>query len=140
MAGIGFIPSELSGRIVIESAQPNGPGHGHNVVVSTQPNPSSWEYIRRAVSTIGAVVRPLGLYPVAPLTQMSNVGASYHSGVLRINNERVIDPATGTIEPTRSLHVVDGAGLPHLPTGPVTLTMMANAYRIAQEIIGGKGA
>jgi choline dehydrogenase-like flavoprotein len=31
------------------------------------------------------------------------------------------------------IHVVDASVLPEIPSGPVTLTIMANAHRIAAE-------
>jgi choline dehydrogenase-like flavoprotein len=31
------------------------------------------------------------------------------------------------------MHIVDSSVLPSLPAGPVALTMMANAHRIASE-------
>ncbi len=140
MAGIGFIPPEFSGKIVIERSTTGVDG----VTVRTRPNPQSKKAVRAAVKKLGSAMRPLGFFPVAQFTQISNVGASYHAGNLMVDSEPVIQTQTGLLRSTHSVYVVDGAALPALPTGPVTLTMMANAYRIAglvaHEYAGHRGA
>lgn len=128
MAGIGFIPPGFSGKIEIEKSINGG------VVVRTRANPKSQKAVRAAVKKLSKAMRPLGFFPVARFTQISNVGASYHAGNLMVDSKPVIDTHTGQLTSTESVHVVDGAALPVLPTGPVTLTMMANAYRIAETV------
>lgn len=130
MAGIGFIPPEFSGKIVI---QKSATGSGE-VNVRTRTNPQSQITVRAAVKKLSSAMRPLGFFPVARFTQISNVGASYHAGNLMVDSKRVIDTHTGQLTSIQSVHVVDGAALPVLPTGPVTLTIMANAYRIAEAV------
>ena len=104
--------------------------------VSTEANPASKAYVREVLSTVRGPLRELGMHVISPLAQVSDVGASYHVGHLTSGGENLIDVASGMIGERESLRVVDGAALPTVPTGPVTLTMMANAYRIARDMGG----
>lgn len=134
MAAIGFIPAAKSGRIDIER------GPDASAVVRTITNPQSAAYVKHALKFAGPALSSLGMHLVAPLAQVSDVGASYHVGHLHASGEDLIDSGTGAVRGTEGVYVVDGAALPHLPTGPVTLTMMANAYRICSAVKDGHHA
>lgn len=133
MAAIGFIPTDVSGRIRVSlderSTRPD-------VVVSTEANPASAAYVREVIRTVRGPLREVGMHVISPLAQVSDVGASYHVGHLTSGGRSLIDVASGAVGSSASVRVVDGAALPIVPTGPVTLTMMANAYRIARDLGG----
>jgi ferredoxin len=137
MAAIGFIPTDFSGRIRLSRS--DGPG-AVDVTVSTESNPASAAYVREVLRTVRGPLRDVGMHVISPLAQVSDVGASYHVGHLTSGGRDVVETASGAIGSSGSVRVVDGAALPVVPTGPVTLTMMANAYRIAREMGGAGGA
>ena len=130
MAAIGFIPTTESGHIEIHkpcaSTDP--------VTVKTVANPDSTAYVKRALRAASPGLSNLGFHLITPLAQVPNVGASYHVGHLTVTGQPGTDTDTGRVLGTSAVHVVDGAALPAVPTGPVTLTMMANAHRIATVV------
>ena len=127
MAGIGFIPTQMSGKVLVS---PSAGGDGR-VTVTTMPNVESAAYVSRVLDAAAPAFASVGLRLIKPLVQISDVGASYHVGHLRVDGRRVVDTTSGSLDGAARILVVDGAGLPAVPTGPVTLTMMANAFRIA---------
>ncbi len=124
LAGIGFLPPELSGKIHVMRID-------GGVKVEVVGNPRSKGAVSHLRKVIRRDLRALGLRAVGPLTQIPGVGASYHVGKLSSRGQALVEPNTGRLLNTSAdIRLVDGAGLPRLPVGPVTLTMMANAYRI----------
>jgi hypothetical protein len=71
----------------------------------------------------------LGLFPVIPFTEIPSCGASFHVGVLESKEGKIID-GDGRINGQNNLFITDGCALNVLPTGPVTLSIMANARYI----------
>jgi len=129
LAAIGFIPSSASGRIVVET-EANG------IAVRTRPSADSRAYVHAVMKAVRPDLASVGLRTIRPLTQIPKVGASYHVGHLTCDRTDVIDPTTGQLNTgDTSIVVVDGAALPALLTGPVTLTMMANAYRLGSRLV-----
>ena len=128
LAAIGFIPSSASGRIVVEQ-------DSDGVAVRTRPSSDSREYIHAVMKAVRPDLATVGLRTIRPLTQIPEVGASYHVGHLICDADDVIDSATGQLRTgDSSIVVVDGAALPAILTGPVTLTIMANAYRLGGRL------
>ena len=129
LAAIGFIPSSASGRIEVERS-------ANGIVVRTRQSAESREYVHAVMKTVRPDLSSLGLRTIRPLTQIPEVGASYHVGHLTCADADAIDAATGQLTTGgSSILVVDGAALPALPTGPVTLTIMANAYRLGNGLV-----
>ncbi len=129
LAAIGFIPSSASGRIVVET-EANG------ITVRTRPSADSRAYVHAVMKAVRPDLASVGLRTIRPLTQIPEVGASYHVGHLTCDGANVIDPKTGQLQTgDASIVVVDGATLPAILTGPVTLTMMANAYRLGSRLV-----
>ena len=78
----------------------------------------------------------LALKPLGFLLSKSLVGQSNHvSGSLPMSELPQGDETDIWGRPNffKKIHFVDGSILPSMPAGPVTLTMMANAYRIGKE-------
>ena len=40
----------------------------------------------------------------------------------------------GSIKHFKNLHIIDSSVLPFIPSGPITFTVMANAFRITDEV------
>lgn len=76
-----------------------------------------------------------GFYPV-PLYRDKNLpGSSIHSGASFPMGKSA--DTLGRPDGFKNLHVVDATVLPDIPSGSFTFTVMANAYRIAEEAAGG---
>jgi choline dehydrogenase-like flavoprotein len=84
----------------------------------------------------------LDLWPALPATVRSPAAKSYHfggsfphaTGRSELGTDRL-----GRLPPWRNIHLVDASVFPTVPATTFTLTIMANAHRIATEAITGTG-
>jgi choline dehydrogenase-like flavoprotein len=85
----------------------------------------------------------LDLWPVLPALSMSAPGKSYHwgstfphaAGTRGGTRGRLDSDLLGRVEPWRRIHLIDAAVFPTVPATTFTLTVMANAHRIAEQIL-----
>lgn len=127
LAAIGFIPSQESGTVVV-SRERDG------ILVTTRPAHTARAYVDTVIRAIRPDLATMGLHAIRRLIQVPEVGASYHVGHLTCDSVTMVDVTSGRLTTTTApITVADGAALPAVLTGPVTLTMMANAYRIAMR-------
>jgi len=78
-----------------------------------------------------------GIYGLPLLGRISDVGQGYHSGGTMSMSKDPIGAQSDIFGRPFSLnrvHVVDSSILPTIPSGTITLTVMANSYRIASSI------
>jgi choline dehydrogenase-like flavoprotein len=90
--------------------------------------------VRRLVRHLAKNARPLGLLPLPGLTQMGLPGRGNHLGgslPMRAVPGELETDTTGRLPNWDRVHVVDAAVLPSVPATTVTLSVMANAHRIA---------
>ena len=79
----------------------------------------------------------LGIMPWPILYKLSLPGGSNHYGgtfPMSKNPQPLTTDINGRLYGYRNLHIVDGSVLPHIPPYSPTLTIMANAYRIGENI------
>ena len=96
---------------------------------------------RRVVAKIVASAPRLDLWPVLPMTYFSAGAKSYHFGGSFPHRTSPADgPLTtdrlGRLDRWSRVHLVDASVFPSVPATTFTLTIMANAHRIAQETLG----
>ena len=73
---------------------------------------------------------------VSPLARITDIGRGYHSGAgfpMTQYPRGWQSDALGRPRGLKRFHVVDASVLPEIPSGPITLTIMANAYRITAD-------
>ena len=70
--------------------------------------------------------------PPFPLMKVSS-SAHYKGGFSFINREQPVD-CLGQVLP--NVHIIDSSLFPNSPSQPLTFTIMANAWRIASQVIG----
>ena len=78
----------------------------------------------------------LGGLPVVPAMQFAEPGRSYHSGgtfPMRRSPGRLETDVLGQFPGLPGVHFVDASVFPSIPATTITLTVMANAHRIATE-------
>ena len=79
----------------------------------------------------------LGFYPLKFFLKISKYGRGYHSGGTfpMKNNPMKIGETDIFGRPYKfnNVHIVDSSTFPSIPQGPIVLSIMSNAYRIAQE-------
>jgi choline dehydrogenase-like flavoprotein len=90
--------------------------------------------VKRLVRRLAANAGPLGMAPVPGLTQMGQPGKGNHLGgsfpMQRHPGEWQTD-TLGRLPRWDRVHLVDAAVLPSVPATTITLSVMANAHRIA---------
>ncbi len=92
--------------------------------------------VRRLVRRLTVVRRHLGASPIPLAARMGRPGSSVHRGgsfPMRREPGRFETDALGRVPGLTAVHVVDATVFPTLPAAPPTLTIMANARRIATE-------
>jgi choline dehydrogenase-like flavoprotein len=95
--------------------------------------------LRSLLSSLMKVAPTLDLWPVLPMTSVSPAAKSYHFGGSFPHGEERVGLGTdrlGRLDRWDNVHLVDAAVFPSVPATTFTLTVMANAHRIATEALG----
>ena len=90
--------------------------------------------MRQLMRRLAASARHLGLAPVPGLSQTGRPGKGNHVGSsfpMRRDPGELETDTLGRPPRWERVHVVDGSVLPSIPATTVTLSVMANAHRIA---------
>lgn len=93
--------------------------------------------LRATGRLLGRMLRRLGAYPLPGSLALSPAGADGHyAGTLPMGGEGPLGTdLAGGLNGLPGVHVVDGSVLPKLPAKHCTLTIMANADRIARLLV-----
>ncbi len=99
-------------------------------------NPMAKTEVRRIVFKLLKQSRRLGAIPLIPMLKFGEPGRSFHSGgsfpMVRQPNGFQTD-LLGRPAGWRRVHAVDATIFPSIPATTITLSVMANAHRIASE-------
>ena len=126
LVAISYLPEENSGKILIEKNHPAGAKLSalkkRNMKLSIFLH--DFKIYLRMFSS--------GIIPISFLTQIPQIGSSYHIGHLTDTNgvDTLIE---GKIPNLDNLVIVDGAAIPKLPVGSITAGILANSYRLAKQ-------
>ena len=139
--GLGYLPSWESPQMRIRLAPPVSEGEPAGIIISgdEQAAGANW-MLRRVIRRMLQVAPALDLWPILPMTSLSAPGKSYHfGGSLPHRSEAVDGPMTtdrlGRLRTWSRVHAVDASVFPTVPATTFTLTIMANAHRIAAEVL-----
>jgi len=138
--GLGYLPSSASPRLRIRLNAPTSESERAPLVITrdgTSPDP------RRLLRTLSrrllSFAPPLDLWPVLPQLQLSAPGKSYHWGGTfphaTSSSSDLTTDRLGRLSAWRRIHLVDAAVIPGFASTSFTLTVMANAHRIATEAV-----
>lgn len=125
----GFMHSDISGSAAISL-------QGDTLAVQRKVNPVATNAVRLVVKKLYRNALALGFVPLTPLLKIGNPGQGAHSGgtfPMRHNPGNFETDIYGRPTGLRRVHVVDASVLPSIPSTTITLTVMANAYRIGKE-------
>jgi hypothetical protein len=84
------------------------------------------------------VAPALDLWPVLPMLTVSAAAKSYHFGSSFPHSAVRTSTTTdrqGRLDAWDNIHLVDASVFPNVPATTFTLTIMANAHRIASEAL-----
>ncbi|WP_163476485.1 GMC family oxidoreductase [Geodermatophilus normandii] len=141
--GFGYLPSWASPpiRVVL---RPGAGGGLPDLDVGRPPGTGRPELLDRALRRLLRVAPRLDLWPLLSHVAVSGAGKSYHFGGSfphRDGSRQVAGIGTdrwGRLPDWDRVHLVDGSVLPSIPSTTFTLTVMANAHRIASGVLAGQ--
>lgn len=117
----------------------SGGGEGKRLVVEYATDSRDARRTHEAIARTRQALRSLGCFAPAGQVQVLPRGSSVHyAGTLPMTAEGSQHTCApdGAVRGFQGLFVVDGAGFPWLPAKNVTFTLMANAVRIAERMLG----
>jgi choline dehydrogenase-like flavoprotein len=133
--GLGYIPSWASPKVRVTAKQ-RSEGELPELIIDREPM-SGWPSMFRRMSIAMLRAAPaLDLWPILPMTSVSPAAKSYHFGGSFPHSDRREGLATdrlGRLDRWANIHLVDASVFPNVPATTFTLTIMANAHRIATE-------
>ncbi len=136
--GIGYLPSRLSASMTITLGPPKDRTGLASLVISEQPSDRQPLAIRHFARRLVRAAALLDLWPLIPVLRIAAAGKSYHFGGSLPHHDRPTQwwqtDELGRVPAWRKIHVVDGAVFPSIGPTTFTATVMANAYRIADEV------
>ena len=140
--GLGYLPSWESPKLRMRVTPPDTGGGPAGIRLSGDERVAAGNPMLRSVTRRMLRAAPrLDLWPVVPMASMSAPGKSYHFGGSLPHRTAPADgPITtdrlGRLAAWSRVHVVDASVFPTVPATTFTLTIMANAHRIATGVDG----
>ena len=136
-AALGYLPSWDSPKMTLEVHPCDG--GLPPVAIRSAPDADTRRTLRRVMRRVLSVSRAIDLWPGLPALRISGPGKSYHFGgsfphVHEPRPAAVETDTLGRLAEWRRIHLVDGAVLPSVPATTFTLSVMANAHRIATQV------
>jgi choline dehydrogenase-like flavoprotein len=138
--GLGYLPSWLSPGFDVTIVRPESPDQLAEVILSSTSGSHEQSASRmRAINARLLRVAPyLGVVPVLPMVTLSAPGKSYHFGGSFPHSQNPVagreSDVLGRVHPWRNVHLVDASVFPTVSATTFTLTIMANAHRIARHV------
>jgi choline dehydrogenase-like flavoprotein len=136
VAALGYLPSWASPSMVVD-VEERRVDQLPALRLSGLRNPATGPALAKTMARLVGVAPALDLWPGLPVLRLSGPGKSYHFGgsLPHVAGK----PRAGALETDvlgrtaewRRVHIVDGAVLPTVPSTTFTLSVMANAHRIA---------
>jgi ferredoxin len=138
--GLGYLPSWASPRLHVV-AQPGGDASLPTLVIRGEDGPRIPPMLRTVLRRLLRAAPGLDLWPVLPRLAVSGAGKSYHYGGSfphADGGQRAMleTDRHGRLHAWDNVHLVDASVFPTVAATTFTLTIMANAHRIATEVIG----
>jgi choline dehydrogenase-like flavoprotein len=126
-----YLHSDLSPHARLRLA---GTAEAPTLHVEPRLNPLTKPAVKRVWRRLASIGRRAGMFAVPLLGQIGEVGRGYHSGgtfPMRKQPQFGESDILGRPFSFSRVHIVDGSCLPTIPSTAPTLTIMANAHRIA---------
>jgi ferredoxin len=127
--GILFLPSSVSGKVIIKKEKEGS-------TISIKNNTKTEKYKEKIISQLKKELGKYGFFVIKRFQKVGTVGSSYHVGTARDTQNNSIFDIDGRIKNMKSkdnLIITDAGSLPYLQTGPITLSIMANSYRMTRK-------
>jgi ferredoxin len=135
---LGYLPSWASPSLSMSAEPPANAASLPRITLARYDDGPRSTMLRRVLRRVALSAPRLDLWPLLPALVQPAPGKSYHWGgtfphaerpALRFSSDRF-----GRLAPWRRIHLVDASVFPAVPATTFTLTVMANAHRIASSI------
>jgi hypothetical protein len=135
---LGYLPSWRSPRLFVRIRKGTGDRGLPDMHISRGSAPDGHsQMLRSVVARLARSAPQLDLYPVLPMLRLAAGGKSYHVGGSfphsAARSGDLTSDRLGRVAPWQRVHLVDASVFPTVPAMTFTLTIMANAHRIACE-------
>jgi choline dehydrogenase-like flavoprotein len=123
-------------------ARPAGDAMLPTLSITGEDGPRIPPMLRTVIRRLLRAAPSLDLWPVLPKLVVSGAGKSYHFGGSfphAGDGQRAVleTDRQGRLQAWDNVHLVDASVFPTVAATTFTLTIMANAHRIATEVTGG---
>ena len=117
--------------------------HSSKIFISKQKDKFLLSYKKESsnknkyLKNLKKALRKGNVYPITFLSKEFNFGSSNHYGSQfphSKENKILNSDRLGRILNFKNIHIIDSSVLPRVNVGPITLTVMANSYRIIEEV------
>jgi len=138
--GLGYVPGWGSPRVkIVARRAPGGKDRLPVLEIDREPGDGWPPMLKALVRSMLKVAPALDLWPAIPRISLSAAAKSYHFGA-SFPHDRARTATTtdrmGRLATWDHIHLVDASVFPGVPATTFTLTIMANAHRIASETLG----
>lgn len=140
-ASLKILPNLLGGMLVAQIWETSQPMPENTVSISPQgsiridyPNRKPYSRLKHLLKAL----RPLGVYSHTSLANMAPPGWGFHYAAclpMRQTPNSFETHIDGRLWDSQRVRIIDGSVLPSLPAKNHSLTLMANAARIAEEAL-----
>jgi choline dehydrogenase-like flavoprotein len=131
----GYLHSHISPSISVSLQQGKG-GNPSQLLLSANENFQTQKTLKKLVNKLWHNRRYLRAIPISPMMRIAKAGRSFHIGgsfPMRANPQEFETDILGRPAGLQNIHVVDATVFPSIPATTITLTVMANAHRIASN-------
>jgi len=135
----GFLHSDYSPEIELRLVSE---GSGTVLCMKERSNSKTKEALAFVRNKLFKLSREASLLPLTPLFRKGTIGSSFHCGSsfpMKDNPGGLESDTLGRPAGLRRVFVVDASVLPSIPATTITLSVMANAHRIAVQSAGVGG-
>jgi len=137
--GLGYVPGWGSPRVkVVARRAPGGDEQLPHLEIDRETSHGWPPMLEGLVRAMVKVAPALDLWPVLPMLSVSAAAKSYHFGGSfphGLERTATTTDRLGRLAAWDHIHLVDASVFPNVPATTFTLTIMANAHRIASEVL-----
>jgi choline dehydrogenase-like flavoprotein len=129
----GYLHSDLSPTVDVTLRAPRH-GSPSELVLRGHANARTPHVLKQVVRKLRGCRSLLKAFPLSPLMKVGQPGRGFHSGgtlPMRLQRGPFETDSLGRPHGFRHVHIVDSSVFPSISASTITLTVMANAHRIA---------
>lgn len=133
----GYLHSDYSGEVGVRLEK--GDGDKEKIFLTSYVNQKTASLVKKIHQRMTSMWRVFRGLPVSFMSHIGAPGKSYHLGgslPMKLHPQKFETDLVGRPYGMERIHVVDASIFPNVPATNVTLTAMANAYRIGLEAGG----